>query len=119
MKRSHWSWVVVVAVALAGGGTPGCNCSHNGAGNGDGGAGSGGSGGGFGGDGGANACGDNDPGCATACLGPTCQPPSMFPLPTDMPPDPNVGADGVDRNGNGWIVLNQGKASFNYLWIAD
>ncbi len=119
MKRWLGSWVVAVAVVAVGGATPGCSCNHNGAANGDGGGGSAGSGGGSGGDGGVNACGDNDPGCTTVCLGPTCQPPSMFPLPGDMPPDPNVTADGVGRDGNGWIVLNQGSSNFNYLWIAD
>src|SRR4051812_50227318 len=118
MKRWVGSLVVVLAVVAVGGATPGCNCNHNGNGNGDGGGGAGGTGG-AGGDGGVNACGDNDPGCTTVCLGPTCQPPSMFPLPSDVPPDPNVGADGVGRDGNGWIVLNQGSSSFNYLWIAD
>jgi len=118
MKRWVGSVVVALSVLALGGGAPGCNCAHNGLGNGDGGAGNGGSGGGNG-DGGVNACGDNDPGCTTACLGPTCVPPSMFPLPGDMPPDPNVGADGVGRDPNGWIVLNQGNSSFNYLWIAD
>ncbi|MGZ3407372.1 MAG: hypothetical protein ACXVAN_13065, partial [Polyangia bacterium] len=97
MKRWIGSLVVALCVVAVGGGTPGCNCNHNGVGNGDGGGGAGGGGGGLG-DGGSNACGDNDPGCTTACLGPTCQPPSMFPLPTDMPPDPNVGADGVGRD---------------------
>jgi hypothetical protein len=118
MKRSLGSVVIVLAVVALGGAAPGCNCAHNG-GNGDGGGGSGASGGGSGGDGGFNACGDNDPSCMTACLGPTCVPPGMFPLPSDMPPDPNVGADGVGRDPNGWIVLNQGSSSFNYLWIAD
>ncbi|HEX8951009.1 MAG TPA: hypothetical protein VF945_04150, partial [Polyangia bacterium] len=118
MKRWLGSLVVAVTVVAVGGATPGCNCNHN-AGNGDGGAGHGGSGGGAGGDGGLNACGNNDPSCMTQCLGPTCMPPNMFPLPSDMPPDPNVGADGVGRDPNGWIVLNQGNASFNYLWIAD
>ncbi len=120
MKRSYWTLLAVLAVVLVGGGTPGCNCNHNGAhGGGDGGAGSGGVGGGSGGDGGLTACGDHDPSCATNCLGPTCQPAVPFPLPTDTPPDPNVGADGVDRNPMGWIVLNQGHSSFNYLWVAD
>ena len=118
MKRWLGSLVVALCVLAVGGATPGCSCNHNGVGNGDGGGGTGGGGGGLG-DGGSNACGDNDPGCTTACLGPTCTPPSMFPLPGDMPPDPNVGADGVGRDPNGWIVLNQGNSSFNYLWIAD
>ena len=119
MKSFFGSLVVAFAVLAVGGATPGCSCNHtNGVG--DGGAGSGGTGGGGGDAGiGTNACGDNDPGCTTACLGPTCVPPKMFPLPGDMPPDPNVGADGVGRNPMGWIVLNQGNSSFNYLWIAD
>src|SRR5947208_271798 len=120
MKSPLWSLMVAVVVLAVGGATPGCSCNHNGIGNGDGGAGGGGTGRGAGGGGsGTNACGDNDPGCTTACLGPTCMPPNMFPLPSDMPPDPNVGADGVGRDMNGWIVLNQGGSNFNYIWIAD
>src|SRR5438270_5075231 len=109
MKRALWWLVVAVAVLAVGGATPGCGCNHNAIGNGDGGGGGGAGGSGGTGGGGLNECGDNDPGCTTACLGPTCMPPNMFPLPSDMPPDPNVGADGVDRDMNGWIVLNQGK----------
>ncbi len=120
MKRWVGSWIVALTVVAVGGATPGCNCAHNGQHNGDGGGGSAGSGGGSGGgDGGFNACGDHDPSCTTSCLGPTCMPPNMFPLPSDMPPDPNVGADGVGRDGNGYIVLNQGNSNLNYLWIAD
>lgn len=118
MKRSIWSLVVAGTVLAAGGVMPGCTCNHNGAANGDGGNGNGDAGAGNG-DGGLNACGDNDPSCTTVCMGPTCMPPGMFPLPGDQPPDPNVGADGVDRNPAGDIVLNQGKANSNYLWIAD
>ncbi|MDB4964324.1 MAG: Tryptophan synthase alpha chain [Myxococcales bacterium] len=119
MKRSLWSLVVAVVVLAVGGATPGCSCNHNGVGNGDGGAGGGGTGGGGGGGTTADPCGDNDPSCVAACIGPTCMPPKTFPLPGDVPPDPDVGADGVDRDPNGWIVLNQGKSSFNYIWIAD
>lgn len=120
MKRSLWSMLLAFAVLAAGGATPGCSCNHNGGHGGDGGAAGGGAGGGGSGGGGmTNACGDQDPSCMTPCLGPTCMPPNMFPLPSDNPPDPNVGADGVGRNGMGYIVLNQGMAASNFLWIAD
>jgi hypothetical protein len=108
------------------GAMPGCNCNHSGnnmhlggshdmaMAGGDGGGGPGGDGGGM------NACNDDNVSCMNPCLGPTCMPPTMFPLPGDTPADPNVGADGVGRQpGTGWVVLNSGNAVFNYLWIAD
>lgn len=120
MKRSLWSLLFAFAVLAAGGATPGCSCNHNPGHGGDGGAAGGGAGGGGSGGGGmTNLCGDQDPSCMTPCLGPTCMPPNMFPLPSDNPADPNVGADGVGRNGMGYIVLNQGQAAAYYLWIAD
>jgi hypothetical protein len=67
-----------------------------------------------------NACGDTDPSCTVTCLGPTCNPPKMFPLPSDSPPNPNVGADGVGRDPNtGYIILDSTHAAFDFLWIAD
>jgi hypothetical protein len=111
--------VLALCVVLGAGASPGCSCNpNNGNGiGGDGGNGDGGPGGG--GDGGLNACGDNDPSCTTVCLGPTCVPPGMFPLPTDSPPNPNVGADGVTRDPNGYIILDQSHAGFDFLWVAD
>jgi hypothetical protein len=44
----------------------------------------------------------------------------MFPLPSDNPPDPHVGSDGVNRDPNtGYIILDQSHVAFDYLWIAD
>ncbi len=75
---------------------------------------------GFNGDGGnVNACGDDDPSCTVVCVGPTCTPPGQFPLPSDNPSPPNVGADGVNRNPMGYIVLDASKATFDFLWIAN
>ena len=116
-----------VGFVFAIGAMPGCSCNHPpGNPNHLGGvhdmamAGGGGGSDGGGGGGGTNACNDNNLNCMNPCIGPTCTPPGMFPLPGDMPPDPNVGADGVGRQpGTGWIVLNSGNAVFNYLWIAD
>jgi hypothetical protein len=124
---TRWCSPLLAAFGLvvAFGATPGCNCNHNPVthlgGTHDMAHPASGSDGGVPlPDGGVNACGDNVPSCTTPCLGPTCMPPSMFPLPSDMPPDPNVGSDGVGRQpGTGWIVLNTQNASFNYIWIAD
>jgi hypothetical protein len=111
--------LLALAVVLGAGATPGCTCDHSGlgGGTGDGGSGDGSTNGQ--GDGGANACGDNDPSCTVTCVGPTCQPPGVFPLPGDTPPPSNVGADGVTRDPNGYIILDQGHAAFDYLWIAN
>jgi hypothetical protein len=123
MKRtSLWGPAIAVVFLLAAGATPGCSCSntgtgtnkdlgnHDGGGNGD---------GPIFGDGGLTACGDNDPSCMVTCVGPTCMPPGMFPLPSDSPPPANVGADGVNRDPNGYIILDSTHAAFDYLWIAD
>src|SRR5947209_6981575 len=109
MVRSCWAVLAAFGLLVAFGATPGCNCNHNPTTT------------HLGGthdlagpvltDGGAplpdaalNACGDTVPSCMTPCLGPTCTPPSMFPLPSDMPRDPNVGSDGVGRQpGTGWV----------------
>lgn len=119
MKRTRVIGAIVfgLAVILSAGATPGCSCNQdNGNGDGDGGNGDGGGGNG---DGGVNICGDNDPSCTSNCLGPTCMPPNMFPLPTDNPPNPNVGADGVTRDPNGYIGLDQSHAGFDYLWVSN
>jgi hypothetical protein len=119
MKRLPWIAPLVAALGfvLAVGVTPGCDCASSGAnGNGDGGNGDGGNGNH---DSGLNACGDNDPACMAPCIGPTCNPPSQFPLPDDQPPPTNVTADGVNRDPNGYIILDQSKANFDFLWIAD
>jgi hypothetical protein len=117
MTRTNFvgAFVLGLAVILAAGATPGCSCnSDNGGqgGNGD---------GGMNGDGGVNsltACADNDPSCTVVCLGPTCMPPTPFPMPTD--PNPNAGADGVTTQpGTGYIILDQGHAAFDYLWISN
>lgn len=124
MKRTSILGPLALGLTLvvAGGAAPGCNCSGdvtNGDGGGNGDGGNNGDGGG-GTDGpNVNACGDNDPSCTVVCIGPTCMPPGMFPLPTDNPPPDNVKADGVSRNPNGYIVLDASKASFDFLWIAN
>src|SRR5579864_883942 len=74
--------------------------------------------GGSGDDGGAaNVCGDTDPLCMEWDLGPDVGKP--FPLPTDPMVDPNVGADGVARNPNGWLVISQTPPSIHFLWVAQ
>src|SRR5690349_2883778 len=64
-----------------------------------------------------NPCGDNDPNCQDPGFGPGKGMP--FGLPTDMPPDPNAGADGVSRDKNGYLGLDSSHASFDYLWLAN
>jgi hypothetical protein len=44
---------------------------------------------------------------------------SPFPLSTDMPKDPNESDNGIGRDKNGWLGLNQTMASFDYLWPAN
>ena len=104
------------------GAAPGCSCdAHPGqGGDGGGGGGNGDGGGGGNGDGGPlNACGDNDPSCQVTCLGPTCMPPNQFPLPSDSPPNPNVGADGVGRDPmTGYIILDNTHAAFDFAGFA-
>src|SRR5579871_1208295 len=70
-----------------------------------------------GGNGGPNPCGDNDPGCMSKGFGPSNGVP--FPLSTDMPKDPNESDDGVGRDKNGYLTLNSGNASFDFLWLAN
>jgi hypothetical protein len=62
-------------------------------------------------------CGDNDPSCTDVGFGPGLGQP--FPLPTDMPPDPNVSADGVGRDKNGYLGLDSSHASFDFMWLAN
>jgi len=112
-------FVIALAVVVGAGATPGCSCNPDN-GNGHGSDGGGGDGSvGPDANGPPNACGDQDPSCTVGCLGPTCVPPGMFPLPSDNPPNPNVGADGVNRDPNGYIILDQSHAAFDFLWIAN
>ena len=63
-----------------------------------------------------NACGDYDPTCTGLPFGPPTRP---FPLPGDPQPDPNVSADGVDRDPDGFLGLGTTRATFDFLWIAN
>ena len=63
-----------------------------------------------------NPCGDRDPHCMSASVGP---PGGKFPLHTDPIKDPNAGDDGVGRDANGYLGLDQAHASFHYLWVAN
>jgi hypothetical protein len=67
---------------------------------------------------GGDPCGDGNPTCAEECIGPTCDPPGEFPLPTDDPPPDNVTADGVTRDPDGYLVLDSSQTQFDFLWIA-
>ncbi len=70
-----------------------------------------------GGGGEVNGCGDFDPSCTDNGFGPSLGVP--FPLPTDMPADPNVGGSGVSRDANGFLKLDQTSASFDFAWTAN
>src|SRR5205807_3755635 len=86
MTRRWLPLLLGTTLALAFGASPGCSCDSSPGhlpGNGDGGDNGDGGGGGNGDGGPLNACGDNDPSCSVSCLGPTCTPPGMFPLPSD------------------------------------
>src|SRR5205085_2477276 len=65
------------------------------------------------------ACGDNSPDCTTVNVGPSAMPPTPFPFPTDQPPPDNVTANGVTKDKDGYIILDQSHASFDFLWVAD
>jgi hypothetical protein len=64
-----------------------------------------------------NACGDFDPSCVTVGMGPGTGMP--FPLPSDMPADPNADASGVSRDKNGYLGLDSTHASFDYVYAAN
>ena len=63
-----------------------------------------------------NLCGDFDKNCQSTSVGP---PESRFPLSGDPMRDPMVKDNGVNRDANGYIVLDSTHASFNYVWIAN
>ena len=67
--------------------------------------------------GGPNNCGDNDPACHEETLGPGGG--SPFPLGTDPMKDPNEKDDGVGRDPNGYLGLDQSHASFDFLYSAN
>ncbi|MFO0587939.1 MAG: hypothetical protein U0441_10390 [Polyangiaceae bacterium] len=74
--------------------------------------------GGTGGTGGitpSDLCGPGVPDCKQTNEGPTGMPPSSFP----MPPDPDVTADGVSVDENGYIGLDIQKKQSDYLWVAN
>lgn len=140
MKRLRWTSSVVVALAaalaLTGAMASGCGSSgsssagggggSSGAGGSSGSGGTAGTGGGIAGtgggvlpDSGTNACGNNDPTCEVESVGPTADPASQFPLPSDNPAPDNVEADGVTRDEDGFISLDASKAQFDFLWIAN
>lgn len=141
MMRFDWAWKagislttgVALCVAIAsgcgssgsggganntGGGSASGGTSGSGGASGFGGTGIGG-GGGFDPDSGTNPCGNNDPTCEASSIGPTGDPPTEFPLPSDDPPPDNVEADGVTRDPDGYIILDSSKAQFDFLWIAN
>ncbi len=63
-----------------------------------------------------NACGDQDPSCATAGFGPPLGP---FPLQSDPMPDPNESDQGLVRDPDGYLVLGQTHASFDFVYSAN
>jgi hypothetical protein len=63
------------------------------------------------------ACGDDNPSCSVNGFGPMYGGP--FPLSTDMPADPNVNSDGVNRDKNGYLRLNLATQGFDYAWTAN
>ncbi len=126
---SYLSLSVTLVGALVLAAAPGCTCSGDdsvegtttstsGVG-GVGGIGVGAFGLGGGGGTGPNACGNDDPTCTEGCVGPTCDPPSEFPMPDDDPPPDNVTADGVTKDEDGFIVLDATKSKSDNLWVAD
>ena len=42
-----------------------------------------------------------------------------FPLGSDTPSDPNVDSNGVGRDLMGYLDIDLGSASFDFLWIAN
>lgn len=120
--------VAAALVAIAALSANGCG-DNSSSGQGAGGAGGskggeGGVGGGLGGTGGQGAgssvtpsdlCGPDVPDCKQENVGPTADPPGDFP----MPPDPDVTADGVSVDENGWIGLDIQKKQSEFLWVAN
>ena len=68
---------------------------------------------------GSDPCEGLDPSCQADCFGPTCNPPKEFPMPDDEPAPDNVTSDGVTKDPNGWIVLDNTKSKSDNLWVAD
>lgn len=64
-------------------------------------------------------CGKSVPNCMQQSLGPSGEPSSSFPLPSDDPKPTHVSSDGVSRDPNGWLGLDVNKTQSDYLWIAD
>src|SRR5262245_33504698 len=62
-----------------------------------------------------NECGDFDPGCMSASIGP---PRGQFPLSSDPKPNPAAGDTNVDRDFNGYLKLSTTHSTFNFLWVA-
>ncbi len=68
--------------------------------------------------GGGPACGaGNDPNCQDVVFDPSQM--HKFPLAGDMPADPNGSSVGLGRDANGYLVLDQTHAAFNYAWTAN
>lgn len=67
----------------------------------------------------SDLCGKDVSNCLQQSLGPSGDPSSQFPLPSDNPKPSNVEADGVARDPSGYLVLDVKKTSSDYLWIAD
>jgi hypothetical protein len=61
-------------------------------------------------------CGNMDPECKGAYFGP---PKNPFKLQSDPQPDPNESDQGVDRDKDGYLVLSNSHATFDFLWLAN
>ena len=68
-----------------------------------------------------NCDGQVDEGVLTVCgnCSAHCETSEVGQDPFEMPPDPDVEADGVGLDPNGDVVLDETNVSFNYLWIAN
>src|SRR5437868_5421508 len=64
-----------------------------------------------------NVCGDTDPSCTDVVFDPMAM--KKFPLSGDMPADPNQTSNGVGRDGDGYLVLDQTHATFDFAWTAN
>lgn len=63
----------------------------------------------------SDLCGPEIPDCKQQNVGPTGDPPGDFP----MPPDPDVVAEGVSVDENGYIGLDIQKKQSEFLWVAN
>ena len=63
------------------------------------------------------ACGESDPNCHLVVFDPAQNKP--FPLVSDKLADPNVDGNGIGRDANGFLVINQSHGGFNHAWTAN